>query len=230
MSDYYTLLTALPWLPSLEQCKQLPISRIALDKRLTMLTDQDRAQLVMIESLYHPNWSHYEGQVDQNLVAVWQRKLNEVESSVLVEQISFNMELRTFLAALRSRARGLENPDLFYGIGRWVTRIRKHWFEPSFGLDEISPELKQLQRILAKENPILLEQYINRQLWGRLSQAERQSCFSFDALACYVLRWSIAEQILQDDSDVALQQFNGLNQHLLASSSLQQQLAEGSLE
>lgn len=227
MSDYYTLLTALPWLADIEQCKQLPISRIALDKRLTMLADEDRDQLVMIESLYHPNWSHFDGQVDKDLVGVWQREMSKIQSPVLLELIHFHMELRTLVGALRTRAGGVENPELFYGVGRWVVRIRKHWFEPGFGLEGVCPQLNALQRLMAKDNPVLLEQYINQQLWNSLCQAERQYHFSFEAVACYVLRWAIAERNQQHDGEVALQQFTASTKRLLEQSSLQQQLSQG---
>ncbi|WP_292953148.1 MULTISPECIES: DUF2764 family protein [unclassified Neptuniibacter] len=230
MSDYYTLLTALPWLADLEQSKQLPISRIALDRRLTMLADDDKEQLSIIESLYHPDWSHFDGQVDKDLIAVWKRKMSEVQSPVLLELINIHMELRTLVAALRSRASGVENPELFYGIGRWVVRIRKHWFEPGFGLEGICPELIALQRLMKKENPILLEQYINQQLWNGLCQAERKYHFSFEAVACYVLRWSIAERRIQHDGRVALEQFTVSTKRLLQQSNLDSQLLQGCSE
>lgn len=230
MSDYYTLMTALPWLNDIEQCQQLPISRIALDKRLTMLSDLDGEQLQTIESVYHPNWSEFEGQVDKDVVGVWKKKMAEIQSPVILMLIDFHMELRTLMAALRSRGAGLENPELFYGIGRWVGRIRKHWFEPGFGLEAICPQVTSVQRLMAKDNPMLLEQYINQQLWESLCQAERQYHFSFDALACYVLRWTMVDKSLRQEGDSALAQFCHSNSRLLGRTNLQQQLAQGSSE
>lgn len=227
MSDYYTLITALPWLPELQQCKQLPLSRIALDQRLSMLNDEDRKQLELIESLYHPSDQALQGLTDKDVVSQWQDRLSNVFSNTLRQRVMFHMELRTLLAALRSREAGMENPALFYGVGRWLPRIRKHWFEPGFGLDEVCSQLQPLQRVLTKGDPMLLEQTLNQWLWHDLSLCERQNHFSFDALVCFVLRWGIAERHLQQDASLALQEFNQTSKYLLSSAGLEQQLEQG---
>ena len=224
MSDYYTLITALPWLPDLQQCKQLPLSRIALDQRLTMLNEADRKQLELVEGLFHPNDRVLQGLTDKDVVSRWQAQLNDLLSDVLRERILFHMELRTLLAALRSREAGMENPALFFGIGRWLPRIRKHWFEPGFGLDEVCPQLHQLQRIVAKNDPMLLENKMNQWLWHDLVLCERQNHFSFEALACFVLRWGIAERHLQQNANLALEEFNRASELLLSSTGLELQM------
>jgi len=229
VSDYYTLITALPWLPELDQCKQMPLSRIALDQRLTMLSDEDRQQLALIESLYYPNDQTLRGLTDKEVVQQWSDSLKRVVSEVMQQRLVFHLELRTLLAALRSRAAGMENSAHFYGVGRWLPRIRKHWFEPSFGLEEVCPQLQPLQRVLAKGDAMLLEQTINQWLWHDLALSEKQQAFSFNALACFVLRWGIAERHLNYDAEVALQEFNQANIQLLQMTGLEQQLAQGAV-
>ncbi|WP_156473642.1 DUF2764 family protein [Neptuniibacter marinus] len=227
MSDYYTLMTALPWLPELEQCTQLPISRIALDRRLTMLSDEGSAQLANIEALFHPIIDHYIMLTDKDLIAQWKADMSKVESPVMLELINYQMELKTLLAALRCRAVGLDDPSQFHGAGRWVQLIKKHWFEPGFGLDRVCPQLLQLQRLMSKEKPMLVEQYYNQQLWTSLRQAEHSHHFSFEALACFVLRWAIAERCLRYDGDKAVDTFNKSRSVLLELSGLNQQLLQG---
>ncbi|WP_415904554.1 DUF2764 family protein [Neptuniibacter sp. QD48_55] len=227
MSDYYTLITALPWLPDLEQCKQMPLSRIALDQRLTMLTDADRQQLALIEHLYYPDEKVLRGSTDREVVQQWTDQLNQVNSEALRQRILFHLELRTLMAALRSRSAGMENSALFYGVGRWLPRIRKHWFEPGFGLEEVCPELQPLQRVLAKEDALLVEQTLNQWLWQDLAFCEKQHRFNFEALACFVLRWVIAERHLNYEAEAALTEFKRANLQLLEITGLEQQLAQG---
>jgi len=227
VSDYYTLITALPWLPDLEQCKQMPLSRIALDQRLTMLSDLDRQQLALIERLYYPDEKVLRGSTDQEVVQQWTDQLGQVNSEILRQRILFHMELRTLMAALRSRSAGMENSALFYGVGRWLPRIRKHWFEPGFGLEDVCPQLQPLQRVLAKEDAMLVEHTLTQWLWQDLTLCERQHGFSFEALACFVLRWGIAERHLNYDAEIALTEFNLANMQLLEMTGLEQQLAQG---
>ncbi|WP_415906235.1 DUF2764 family protein [Neptuniibacter sp. QD72_48] len=227
MSDYYTLITALPWLPDLEQCQQMPLSRIALDQRLTMLSDVDRQQLALIECLYYPDEKRLRGLTDKEVVYQWADQLDQVNSDVLRQRILFHFELRTLLAALRSRAAGMENSALFYGVGRWLPRIRRHWFEPGFGLEDVCPQLQPLQRALAKEDAMLVEQTLNQWLWQDLALCEKQNGFSFEALACFVLRWSLAERHLNYDAETAFTEFNRANLQLLKITGLEQQLAQG---
>ncbi|MEM5535663.1 DUF2764 family protein [Neptuniibacter pectenicola] len=227
MSDYYTLMTALPWLPDLEQCTQLPISRIALDRRLTMLSEHDSEQLSRIEAVFNPIIDQHISLTDKDFITQWKATVQQVESPRMLALINDQMELKTLLAALRCRAGGLEDPSQFYGAGRWVQLIKKHWFEPGFGLDRVCPQLLQLQRLMAKEKPMLVEDYYNQQLWTRLRQAEHCVQFSFEALACFVLRWSIAERCLRYDGDKAVDTFNRSRSALLDRSGLNQQLLQG---
>lgn len=228
MADsYYTLITALPWLPDFEECHQMPLSRIALDQRLTMLVDQDLQQLQLIESLYHLNADELAAITDKTLVSGWRERLENITSDTLKQRVLFQLELRTLLAAMRMRNAGLENPNLFHGLGRWLPRIRKHWFEPGFGLDDVYPALQKLQRVKAKENPLLMTKTINRMLWDDLVLCERQNHFSFEAVVCFVLRWGIAERAIQQDGAAALAIFNSSTEHLLADAGLAQQLGQG---
>ena len=220
MSDYYTLITALPWLPELEQCRQLPLSRIALDQRLSMLSDVDKGQLQLVEMLYHPRASELEHLTDPEVVKRWKMTLQQVTSEEVRARIDYHLELRTLLAALRSRRSGLENASQFHGMGRWVPRIRKHWFEPLFGLEDVCPQLKQLERVLKKNEPMLLEKKLNQLLWQDLQLVERQDYFSFVAVACFVLRWGIAERHLQYCANEALGQFDQATATLLANCQL----------
>lgn len=225
--SYYTLITALPWLPELEHCNQMPLSRIALDQRLTMLLDSDQEQLSLVEALYFPDSDSLQGNTDKQLIALWRAQLDKVESETLRQRICFSQELVTLMAALRSRAAGLENPELFHGSGCWLPRIRQHWFEPGFGLEEFFPQIQKIQRVLAKDNPALLEKLLNQMLWNDLVLCERQNHFSYESVVCFVLRWGIAERHIRQHGTEALQKFNRSTSQLLAQAGLHQQLEQG---
>ena len=107
MSDYYTLMTALPWLPDLEQCTQLPISRIALDRRLTMMSDVDRMQLSKIEALFHPIIDQHIELTDKALMTQWKADMDNVESPIMLELINYQMELRIRILVLLTVVRRL---------------------------------------------------------------------------------------------------------------------------
>jgi len=103
VTRYYTLVTALPNLPALAKCKQLPISRIALDRRLTMLSDEDLLQLQLAEKLYHQSELSLENLPDKPLVLDWQRQLEKITSQPIQERIRLRLAVKdiaqkTFMA------------------------------------------------------------------------------------------------------------------------------------
>lgn len=215
MSQYYTLLTALPHLPTLEKSRQLPISRLALERRLTMLKETDRAQLDAIEQLYFPNHSVLAGLADREVVLAWKSALSLIESDVIKERIGYQLEIRSILAALRYRDAGGESPDQFIGFGRWHSFIKNHWFEPFFGMDDFHPQVQKLSRYLKENRPGQADKMLDQMLWQDLFYCEKQQDFSFCAVACYVLRWGVVSRYLSADSDAALTKFDNLTRSLL---------------
>ena len=167
--SYYTLVTALPDLPPLAKCKQLPISRIALERRLTMLDNEDRAQLKLVESLYYFDRVAFGDDQNASLsdkkqVYQWQYQLGQIHSEAIRQCIRNRLEWQSLLAALRQRQQGEQGPELFFGLGRWTTRIRQHWHEPSFGLESALPLLNELQPLMQKGAAGEVEQQINHWL------------------------------------------------------------------
>ncbi|BBB28425.1 hypothetical protein [Neptunomonas japonica] len=215
MSQYYTLLTSLPHLPVLEKSRQLPISRLALESRLSMLCETDCAQLDAIEALYFPNPSVLSGLADREVVQAWKSALLLLESDVLKERIAYQLEIRSLLAALRYREAGGKNPDQFIGFGRWHSFIKNHWFEPFFGMDEFQPQIQKIARYLKENRPGHADKLLDQMLWQDLFYCEKQQGFSFSAVACYVLRWGIVSRYLSADADAALIKFDDVTRHLL---------------
>jgi len=214
--SYYTLVTALPDLPPLAKCKQLPISRIALERRLTMLEEEDLKLLRLAESLYHFGEDQQKNLSDQKRVYQWQSQLQKVHSPEIRRCIELRLEWQSLLAALRQRQQGDKGPEHFFGLGRWTTRIRQHWHEPAFGLENALPLLNELQPLMQKGAAGEVEKQINTWLWQNLIQVERSHAFTLETVICFVLRWGIAEKQIRNDADQALEAFESMADALIS--------------
>lgn len=222
---YYTLVTALPELPPLAKCKALPISRIALDKRLSMLSDDDQQQLQQAESLYHQSMDIDHGLPDQNRIHQWQRGMAAIRSDTLRERIQFKLEWQSLLAALRYRQHSRIPPEQFHGFGRWTQRIRQHWHEPLFGLEQALPLLAELHPLLQQQQSAALERHLADWLWRDLLFTERSHAFAFEAVACFVLRWGLTENHLNSNAEQAQQTFVNLTEQLLSMPAITESIA-----
>jgi len=214
--SYYTLVTALPDLPPLAKCKQMPISRIALNRRLSMLSDHDQHQLKLAEDLYFFDSEQLGKRSDQALVYQWQHQLSQIESDVVRQCIQNRLEWQSLLAALRQRQQSDQGPEAFYGLGRWTNRIRLHWSEPAFGLEGALPLLNELQPLVQKGAAGEIERQINNWLWHDLLQAERRHHFTLETVICFVLRWELAEKQIRNDEDQAIDAFESMAEVLLS--------------
>lgn len=223
------MLTALPHLPKLDGVQRLPISRLALERRLSMLSEADSQQLGIIEQLYFPDHNLSSDLADREVVQNWQRALSQLESNVMGERVSYQLEIRTLLAALRYREAGGQSPDQFVGFGRWHSFIKSHWFEPFFGLDEYQPQLQKLVRFLKENKPGHAEKVLNQMLWQDLIFSEKQQGFTFSAVACYVLRWGLMSRVLNTNPAMALLKFDDLTRSLLMDTSFFEDLNQESL-
>lgn len=224
MTDYTTLVTALPYLSPLPKLQQLPISRIALERRLSMLSDEDRQQLQWAERLYHPEEGVVSDLPDPVQVRDWQEQLERIESPLIRERITLRLEWRTLLAALRYRQQQRLEPEHFHGFGRWTAQIRRRWHDPLFGMEATLPFLAELQPLLTKGLSGELEQQLNAYLWQDLLLAERRALFTLDAVICFVLRWDLAEKHLRSDATQALDTFQQLTGTLLDAPGIRQSL------
>lgn len=213
--EYFTLVAALPELPPLAHCEQLPISRIALDRRLGMLEEADRVQLARIEVLYFAAEQGVVVEPDANTVRHWQRELDAIDSPLLRERLRFRLEWQTLLAALRYRAEGRLEAQYFHGVGRWTQHIRRHWHEPTFGLEQALPALAPLFSLMQKGDAAGLELQLGQLLWRDLLFQERASGFAFEAVACFVLRFGLVERRIAADGRRAQQRFRALSDALL---------------
>lgn len=219
MSEYFTLLTSLPHLPRLGESTLLPISRLALERRLTMLSEPDAAQMALVESIYFSDYAQLALMADKQIVTHWHQQLEKVESETLKARLVYQLELRTLLAALRYRDQGDHHPEQFSGMGRWGAFIKQHWYEPFFTLDSLYPQLQTVAGLSKQGKIQKASQLLDQMLWQDLFMSEKQQGFCFDAIACYVLRWGLIDRATREESTQALSTFEQQIDTLLSTTS-----------
>ncbi|MEN8261419.1 MAG: hypothetical protein ABFS02_12705 [Pseudomonadota bacterium] len=209
---YVTLVSSLPaHLPSLFAAKQTPISRIGLNRRLTMLTPEDSHELKLIEEVMQ--WSRIHTNLsDADLIRRADRVMKEVNSDLLRQIVLWRLELRTVVSALRHKYRGLALPseDAAWGYGRWQRLIRRHWNEPDLGMQRIFPWVAEADHLMAEKNTFDLERLVLRQVWDYYGHIVSGHYFDFEAVVVYVLRWNVIDRWARYNSKDAGERFDRL--------------------
>ena len=208
---YTLLLSSLPVQPAdLFSTKILPISRIQLDKRLTLLDEQDSEDLVRIERLLH--WAKMPEADDEHIVKTGMTELELIGSQFLRDIVLWRLEIRTILTALRRKHAGesMSPTDPFYGFGNRLHLIRRNWQKPDFGLGQALPWLKQAQQLMADGQTLALDKLFLNLSWQYYARLSRGHYFDFPAVVLYVLRWDLIHRWVSYDQDRALLRFNEL--------------------
>ena len=202
-TDYVTLNTSLPHLGGLFFLTVQPISRIQLDKRLSILSDDDKGLLLKIENLLQ--WDHLndvlgESGKDDKLIQKAEELLTllalDNRLGTVVDVVQQRLDLRSIIAALRCRKNSLvggREKDREYGsYGHFDDHIRRHWDSSTFGLEYRFPWIKKAQEHLAEQEIVTLEKLLLDISWKSISVAQQDHTFDFVAVVLYVLKWNIA--------------------------------------
>lgn len=210
---YTLLLSSLPTQPvDLFSTKVLPISRIQLDKRLTLLDTDDATDLERIEGLLH--WSKMHEWDDANIVKKGQAELSLIRSDFLRSIVLWRLELRTLITALRRRQAGETLPadQPFYGFCDPLRLhfIRRNWQKSDFGMGYSMPWLKQAQQLIAENKTLELDKLMLDLNWKYYARLSLGHTFDFPAVVLYVLRWYLINRWVSYDRDRALLRFNEL--------------------
>lgn len=205
---YTMLIGSLPPLLSLFAAKQTPISRLHLDRRLSLLQPEDARTLALIEDLLQ--WSRLSiVRTDGEIVAQAEAVMLRLDNSFLRDIVRWRLELRTAVAALRRRQRGDPPPvrGERWGYGRWVDHIRRHWSEPHFRLEPMLPWIVEAHRLLAEGDSRSLERTLLGLVWDTLGRAAEGHYFDFEAVVIYVLRWNVVDRWTRYDGAAAADRF-----------------------
>ncbi|WP_435100491.1 hypothetical protein [Arhodomonas sp. AD133] len=190
---YVTLLASLPPLPDPPFGRQpLPISPIRLDRRLTLLGDDDRAALEALLALV--DW-RYTGTAlsDSAFIRRYREAAQQFSDHDIGDFAETIVEHRTVVAALRRQRQGATVPQAGtdWGIGPHLAHIRAHWSQPLLGLAAVFPWLAEARRYLADGEHRELERLLLGVEWRWLTRARCYHRFDFRAVVNYVLRWRI---------------------------------------
>jgi hypothetical protein len=190
--------------------KQIPLSRIQLNKRLSLLEHKDAADLIKIEQLLH--WSHIKKEIDQTLVDETLASIYSLNNTFIESIIIWRLELRVILAALRMRHLGQKRaPEKkILGFDYWSFIFTKNWHEPDFGLSKQLPWLPEANQLLVANKSLQLEKYLFSVVWEHYHKLSLGHYFNFEAVIIYVLRWDIINRWTSYDNEIAVQRFDDL--------------------
>ena len=206
---YYTLMSSLPPLEDFERSARVPITRLRLDQRLTMLDPAERKELGQVELLiaWHAQPLTRTG---AEMAAQYDRLLRELKNPVLRHVLVTRMDMRTILAGLRMRHRKVPATDTVWGVGRWVKHIREHWDQSDFGLSVVHPWIPGARAALESGDALELERLTLRALWKFLSNLEQADPFAFEQVVAYVFKWDVMNRWLSNDAEEAAESFQNL--------------------
>ncbi len=207
--SYYTLLASLPALGRFDQLERLPINRQRLMARLTMLDPQDSQTLTRVFN--HIAWQRQPlEQSDEAVLKRYQSLLQDCSHPRVRELLEFRLTLRTIMAGLRLRHRGLTPPNQPWGLNPWTDRMKSHWTTPDYQLGCLFPWVTTVAQLLESGQSLALERYLLGLVWDFLEGLKETGDFSFGAVVVYVFQWEICERWLSYQVEPAAQKFEQL--------------------
>ncbi len=207
---YYTLITSLPWLPRFDRAERLPISEKRLRERLTMLQSDD-AQVVRRGLAFWEWRNHPTERTDQEMIDRYHKMMDVITHPTLKGFVSFFIDVRTIMVALRRRSRGMPPQSREpWGVGQWVRYIEQHWDEPDFKLKTVHPWIPQARAYLEQGETFALERYLLNQLWEYIDRTISGNDFGFESVLAYLFKWRLLQQWLSYDTEAAKARFEDL--------------------
>jgi hypothetical protein len=126
--------------------------------------------------------------------------------------------MRTVIAALRRRHAGEAAPPRGtpWGFGRHVERLRAGWGQPDFGLGAFYPWIPAAREALVAGDTVALERLLLETAWKQQARLAVGHEFDLEAVALYMLRWSMNDRWARYDADAAQVRFRDLLDAALA--------------
>ena len=208
---YVMLVASLPDVGTLLSNRAPPINHVRLEQRLKELSPEDRADLEALRSLL--SWSRLDvGDEDAAFIARAAEVMKTVHSETLRAAASERLEIRTLIAALRRRHRGEDAPapGTVWGYGRFIETIRANWAAPDFGVGRAFPWVLAAKEKLEAGHAQGLERITLQAAWDSGARHAAGHEFDFEAVAFYVLRWSLVDRWSRYDATAAAARFTEL--------------------
>ena len=209
-NDYVTLIASLPPLGQLFKASQTPMSRLRLERRLQLLKEEDRTLLARIESVVQ--WSHQAAPWSDAATVKTAYALLQELPVTLADLVSYRLQVRTCIAALRMRRDRLPapGPDVEWGFGECRRLVVTHWDTEDFNLRYLYAWLPDASRLIMQGDAVGLERLLLREAWRILDLAAQGHYFDFEAVVIYVMRWNIMDRWSKYDAQQADLRFDEL--------------------
>jgi hypothetical protein len=217
-SRYVMLITSLPAHGQLFSADKTPLSRLRMENRLRYLDPQDAHTLKQLTSVMH--WVYHDLSLNEaELITRAEHLAAEWGEGFLSDLLSYRLELRSAIAALRRRRRGeTAAPAGRWGYGRWVGHIERYWNEPGFRLQRVFPWIDEAERLIEQRDNLTLQRLQLGTVWNYLTRISQGHEFDFEAVVIYVLRWDLIARWTSYQGEKALTRFDqmvtsGLGKH-----------------
>ncbi len=209
---YITLGASLPALGPVLAATVVPINRARLDARLRgALRPADLRQLDAVRGLLSwPSLQHHAD--DAAALAAARRAMDAVASPDIRDFLRDRMELRTLVAALRRRAagEGPPPPDMAWGFGRYLRRMRANWSDPAFGVGRAFPFAARAAQALGTGNSAGMERIVLEAAWAQADRRAAAHSFDLETIVFYVARWELLDRWTRYDAQAAEARFADL--------------------
>jgi uncharacterized protein DUF2764 len=208
---YYDLVASLPPLPYFEKAERNPINPERLRGRLRMLERDDRKTVDRAGEFIALHRQPV-GRTDAEVVWMAQRFIDSTSSPALLRLVKYRMDMRTVMAALRRKNKGMEAPLLGekWGVGEWVTVIEKNWQDPDLKLASVFEWIPQARQLLEAGDALGLDRLLFSEEWRWVDSLGYGSEFSFDAVLAYLFQWDVLDHWLSYDAAAAEKRFEEL--------------------
>lgn len=206
---YYTLIGSLPALPKHFADDVAPLPQLQFEERWRMLDPRDERQLQQLADFIV--WDRQPpDRTDDDVVRRYGELMSELSDPLLIEMVSWRMELRTIVCGLRRRRLGFEPP---IGVGSVARHVARNWKHPHFRLESHYPWVVDVARLLDGDAPLELERRLMEIRWQHVTQlSNRYSTqpFSFASLVLYLVRREIVLRWQRRDEQAGRQKFQQL--------------------
>jgi hypothetical protein len=210
--EYVQLMASLPALGPMLAAKAPPINRVRLLARLRQLLrpehlEEIRAAAGILSWHLQPLPA-----TDAAFVNKARKVIPTLRSETVRRLAQDVIELRTVIAALRRRHAGKDAPPAgeIWGYGRYVDRIRANWREPGFGVEHSFKWVLPAKEKLDQGDAAGLERLMLEATWRQAERLMGTHDFDFEAVALYVVRWTVLDRWTRFDAEAAAARFDAL--------------------
>jgi hypothetical protein len=210
-NQYYDLIASFPHLKHFTRADRVPINRERINERLSMLTLDDWQAVEHVAQLIQ--WRrHPIERSDEEMIEDYKHLREFIADERVMDVVDTRVDVRTIMAALRRRARGMSAPrkGTKWGMGKWVRHIEENWDDPDFKLREIHPWIPQAREFISSAEPVQLEKLLMSVNWDRLDMLTGISNFEFEVVLSYLYKWDMLNRWVGYDGDEARIRFEEL--------------------